>query len=77
MNVVLSDLIYADEVAFSLPASPMARGQTHISMEDNFRALFDAMGLELVTYDTIVRIPVGDTVQVTARGKGWQDRLSR
>lgn len=77
MNVVLGDLIYADEVAFSLPATPLSRGYTHGSMEENFKALFAEMGLELVTYDQVQRMQVGLRVDITARGKGWQDRLSR
>lgn len=70
-------MIYADEVAFSLPSSPMSRGETHPSMEDNFRALFDAVGLELVMYDTVMRQRIGNDCLIIARGKGWQDRLSR
>lgn len=77
MNVVLSDFIYADEVQFSLVATPLSRGDTHSSMEENFKALFGEIGLELVTYDTIVRQRVSDVVIISARGKGCQDRLSR
>lgn len=77
MNVVLADMIYCDEIEFSLPATPLNRGHTHHSMDANIRAICDSIGLELITYDAAMRIPVADRVKVIIRGKGCQDSHAR
>lgn len=77
MNVVMSDMMYCDEIEVSLPATPLNRGQTHHSMDANIRAICESIGLELITYDSAMRIPVGNYVKVIIRGKGCQDRNAR
>jgi hypothetical protein len=77
VHLVLNDLLYCDEVEFTLPRNPLSSGQTHASMDQNIRAILDEMHLELVDYDSVIRIPAGDKVVIRIRGKGCQDKHAR
>lgn len=77
MNVVLSDMMYCDEVEVSLPSTPLTRGQSHHSMDANIRAICESIGVELITYDFAMRIPCGGRIKVIIRGRGCQDRHAR
>lgn len=70
-------MIYCDEIEVSLPATPLNRGQTHHSMDANIRAICDSIGLELIQYDSAMRIPCGSKILVRIRGKGCQDQHAR
>ncbi len=78
MNVVMNDVIYADVIEFKRSLTPLSSGQTHSSIADNLRAIFQEMGLELIDYHQCIRIPitVDNNPHVTVRvsGRLWQER---
>lgn len=62
------DVIQADTMEFSVPSTPLSRGETHSSMEESLGALFNSIGFELIGYGMATRMRVNDQVLVRVTG---------
>lgn len=83
VNLVLDDVLHADTIEFSCPATPLSMGRTHSSMDESIRSLFQEIGLELIEYDTMTRTPLNDgkdrpqRVHVRLMGAAWLRKLRK
>lgn len=76
MNLVMGDVLHADTIELLLPRTPLAAGQTHSSMEENLKALFESLGLELMAYEAATHTPLGqDFVAIKLVGRAWLRNL--
>jgi hypothetical protein len=65
MNVLFTgDIIQADTIELTLPRTALSSGATHSSVDENIRALFESLDLEVLDYESFVRIPIGATVDM-------------
>jgi hypothetical protein len=58
MHLVMNDVLSIDVIEFTLPRTPLASGALHCSMEENMKAVFELLGLELITYGVATRVTV-------------------
>ena len=55
MQLVMNDLLYCDSIEFTLPVTPLTRGATHATLQENLEAVFESIGLQLVVYGNMQR----------------------
>lgn len=58
MNLVMGDVVHFDQIEFTVPRTALSAGSTHSSMEENIKALFESIGLELMELHTVIRTPI-------------------
>lgn len=84
MNVLFTgDVIQADTIEVTLPRTALSSGATHNSVRENIAALFESLSLEVLDYESLVRIPIGAnadprearTVQIKLMSKAHVDKL--
>lgn len=70
------DVLLIDTLDFTLDRAS-ASIQGYASMEEAAKALCAKIGLELLEYDTLQLVPVGDKVIVQLRGRRWVEQQRR
>lgn len=70
------DVMMCDTLDFTLPRAA-ASTQKYQSLEEAAKALCAHIGIELLEYDTLRLIPVGDNVIVQLRGRRWVEQQRR
>lgn len=50
MHLVMNDFLCADTLEFTVPVTPLSRGMTHASMEENLKAVCNSIHIELMSY---------------------------
>lgn len=83
MNVVLGDVIQADTIEVTLARTALSSGSTHSSVEENIKALFESLWIEVVDWESLVRIPIGQCVDpkdarqvhIKLMSRSWVERL--
>jgi hypothetical protein len=74
----VQDLLFIEELSFRVPAVDAAQAKAEtFSMGEAAEKLCALAGLELIDYDTIRTIPVGDMVEVQLMAKAWRERWQR
>lgn len=68
----MNDVIYADVMEFRVGRDALSSGATHATMFDNLRAVCELLGLELLDYDSAIRIPVGSDMTFRVMGRLWR-----
>lgn len=68
MHLVMDDLIHADVIEFTRPSSALVSGLTLSSFDENLKACFSEIGLELVEYGGAIRMPI-DSIHIGADGE--------
>lgn len=74
MNLVLEDVIHCERLELNLPSTPLSRGETHSSIEENIKALCEQNGIQLIEYDSIQRFRIKDRVHVRIYSLKWRSR---
>jgi hypothetical protein len=75
---LVQDLIFLEELSFRVPLVDAAHAKAGTFSIGEAAANFCALaGLELIDYDTIRTIPVGDMVEVQLMAKAWRERWQR
>ena len=75
---IVQDLLFLEELTFTVPAVDAAHAKAGtFSMGEAAANLCALAGLELVDYDTVRTIPVGQMVEVQLMARAWRERWQR